>query len=135
MDATSKRLLKELRDFQSDSAPHSDILSLHPIHDNDILLWRALLQGPSETPYVGGRFELLIKIPATYPMLPPSVRFETRLCHPNVHPKSGEICLDILKAAWSPAWTLKSVMIAVSLLLVDPEPASPLNVDAANLLR
>lgn len=43
--------------------------------------------------------------------------------------------MDILKTEWSPAWTLKSTVLAVSLLLSNPEPSSPLNCDAANLLR
>jgi peroxin-4 len=43
--------------------------------------------------------------------------------------------LDLLKTAWSPAWTLKSTVLAISLLLSNPEPSSPLNCDAANLLR
>ncbi|CAG8721093.1 9297_t:CDS:2, partial [Scutellospora calospora] len=37
---------------------------------------------------------------------------------------------DILKAAWSPAWTLQSACMAIRLLLSNPEPTSPLNCDA-----
>ena len=45
-------------------------------------------------------------------------------------PQTGEICLDILKPAWPPAWTLQSVCRAIIALLEDPDPTSPLNCDA-----
>lgn len=49
--------------------------------------------------------------------------------------QTGEICLDILKAAWSPAWTLQSTCQAIVALMSDAAPDSPLNCDAGNLLR
>ena len=63
------------------------------------------------------------------------MRFITKICHPNINFKTGEICLDILQNQWSPAWTLQSACTAVRELLVSPETDSPLNIDAANLLR
>lgn len=54
---------------------------------------------------------------------------------PHTSPQTGEICLDILKSAWSPAWTLQSVCRAILSLLAHAAPDSPLNCDAGNLLR
>ena len=92
-------------------------------------------QGPKDTAYEGGTFELVINIPENYPLVPPQVRFKTRIFHPNFHFKTGEICLDILKNAWTPAWTLHSVCQAIVALMSDPAHDSPLNCDAGNLLR
>lgn len=92
-------------------------------------------QGPKDTPFEGGTFELSITVTDQYPMSPPVVRYRTKIFHPNVHLKTGEICLDILKTAWTPAWTLQSTCQAIVALLSDPAADSPLNCDAGNLLR
>jgi hypothetical protein len=63
------------------------------------------------------------------------MHFVTPICHPNVLFKTGEICLDILKEAWTPIWTLESSCRAVIAMLAAPEASSPLNCDAGNLLR
>ena len=68
-------------------------------------------------------------------MAPPKIRFVTTICHPNIHFKTGEICLDLLKDNWSPAYTIAQTLAALHHLLADPVPDSPLNVDVAALLR
>ena len=83
----------------------------------------------------GGRFNILIQIGPDYPLSPPSVEFKTPVFHPNVEFKSGEVCLDVLKSDWSPAWGLATVCRAIAALLDAPNAESPLNCDAGNLIR
>lgn len=82
-----------------------------------------------------GRWLLQIQIPPSYPLEPPQVTFATPIIHPNVSFTSGEICLDLFKDAWSPAYSVLEVVRAVRMLLSCPETDSPLNVDFAALMR
>ena len=45
-------------------------------------LW---LQGAKDTPFEEGTFELDIKVPDQYPLVPPNVRYRTKIFHPNIH--------------------------------------------------
>ncbi|TMS23175.1 Ubiquitin-conjugating enzyme E2 K [Larimichthys crocea] len=47
------------------------------------------IAGPPDTPYEGGRYQLEIKIPETYPFNPPKVRFITKIWHPNISSVTG----------------------------------------------
>ena len=49
--------------------------------------------------------------------------------------QTGEICLDILKKEWSPAWSLQAACRAIMALLSAPDADSPLNCDAGNMVR
>lgn len=53
MDAVSKRLLKELREFDREAQAHPEIIELTPESDEDLLQWRAVLAGLPDTPYQG----------------------------------------------------------------------------------
>lgn len=132
--ATSRaRLFKEYKEVHREKGGDNDIQLT--CDDTNIYRWTAYIKGPVDTPYQEGVFQLAVNVPEQYPLVPPQVRFVTKIFHPNVHFKTGEICLDILKTAWSPAWTLQSVCRAVIALLAHPEADSPLNCDAGNLLR
>lgn len=83
-----------------------------------------------------GRWLLSIRLPPTYPHAPPQIRFLTPIVHPNISLETGEICLDLLKDAWTPAYSVAQTVRAIrDGLLGYPEVDSPLNVDAAALLR
>jgi len=82
-----------------------------------------------------GRWLLRITIPPTYPLAPPQMAFATPIVHANVALQTGEICLDLLKDAWTPAYSVLECVRAVRTLLAYPEVDSPLNVDVASLIR
>ncbi|KAK8523377.1 hypothetical protein V6N13_113318 [Hibiscus sabdariffa] len=136
MKASRARLFKEYKEVQREKAADPDIQLV--CDDSNIFKWTVLIKGPSETPYEGGGvFQLAFAVPEQYPLQPPQVRFLTKIFHPNVHFKNSfyrrkkvEICLDILKNAWSPAWTLQSVCRAIIASMAHPEPESPLNCDS-----
>ncbi|KAF2873608.1 ubiquitin-conjugating enzyme/RWD-like protein [Massariosphaeria phaeospora] len=129
----TKRLLTELQTYQSD--PNDALLELGPVDDNELMHWRAVMKGVVGTAYEGGRWLLDIHIPTAYPNSAPTIRFITPICHPNVDFKTGEICLDLLKTSWTPAYTITTTLTSVHQLLTSAEPESPLNVDVAQLLR
>ncbi|CEO97498.1 E2 ubiquitin-conjugating enzyme [Plasmodiophora brassicae] len=136
---SAARLARELRDVvqstrATDSHDH-DRIYLFPVDTDDLTRWRAFLPGPPGTPYEGVFFELALTATSTYPVEPPKIKFVTPIFHPNINYKTGEICLDILKAEWSPVWTLLSACRAISAMLSNPEADSPLNCDAGNLIR
>ncbi|RYN29137.1 hypothetical protein AA0113_g5761 [Alternaria arborescens] len=127
-----KRLMTELQTLQHD--PNDALLELGPT-DDDVMQWRAVMKGVEGTAYEDGCWLLSISIPSQYPLSPPTIRFVTPICHPNVDFKTGEICLDLLKTAWTPAYTISSTMTSIHQLLTSAEPDSPLNVDVAQLFR
>lgn len=59
----------------------------------------------------------------------------TPIVHANVNLQTGEICLDLLKDAWTPAYSILECVRAIRMLLSTPGIDSPLNVDVAALLR
>jgi len=128
-----KRLMTELNAYQSE--PNDALLRLGPVRDDDLLHWEAVMRGVTGTAYEDGLWLLDIRIPPNYPLSPPTIVFVTPICHPNVHFKTGEICLDLLKTAWTPTYKLTSIMTVVQQLLTSAEPDSPLNVDVAQLFR
>ncbi len=55
--------------------------------------------------------------------------------HPNVWWDNGLICVDILKDGWLPSYDVLAILHSICLLLVDPNPLSPANLEAALLYR
>ncbi|KAM3430999.1 hypothetical protein MY4824_007387 [Beauveria thailandica] len=132
----ARRLLKELETWRAEQPEERGIERLGPVSDENLMQWEAVINGHHVGHgYDGGRWLIAIEIPDEYPLKPPRMRFVTQVVHPNIALQNGEICLDLLKDAWTPTYSVLECVRAVRMLLSCPETDSPLNVDVAALLR
>uniref|UniRef100_A0A7S3NPC9 UBC core domain-containing protein n=1 Tax=Aureoumbra lagunensis TaxID=44058 RepID=A0A7S3NPC9_9STRA len=119
----NKRLIKELRDFATETNP----ITTKGIHifpcESNILKWRAIIEGPSNSPFAGGAFVLRITAPQRYPFLPPTIEFEEPTipyhCNISTH---GTVCIDILRENWSPALSIHKALCVIRDMLAEPNP-------------
>ncbi len=52
--------------------------------DKNIMHWKAIIKGPIDTIYEKGSFQIDIKIPEQYPFIPPKMKYDTKIWHPNI---------------------------------------------------
>jgi len=114
------------------------------IDEADLFEWRIWVEGPKDTPYDTGVFQLVMKFPVDYPMSPPELKFISDFWHPNVYKDTGIVCISILhppvedemsgelpEERWLPTQTVSTILLSVISLLSSPNFSSPANVDAS----
>jgi len=121
--ADINRIKKELKDCAKDSETSG--LEVKLVDEANLLHWKGAIKGPIGTPYEGGIFRIDIVLPSDYPFVPPKMKYDTKIWHPNISSESGAICLDILKNEWSPALTVRTALISLQALMSAPEPDDP----------
>jgi ubiquitin-conjugating enzyme (huntingtin interacting protein 2) len=82
--ATSRerRIAKELQDIHLDK--DSSGVFATPLNENNLLHLKGTFPAPPDTPYAGGTYQVDITIPDSYPFKSPTIRFETKIWHPNI---------------------------------------------------
>ena len=116
---------QELMDLQTDPPDGVSVSLANPDHMNE---WRITIAGPASTPYSTGRFGVVARLPAEYPFKAPTVRFVTRIYHPNISNDSlGNVCLGLIRSEnWKPSLRMRTVIEALITLLVEPLPGEAL---------
>ncbi|KAK3881774.1 hypothetical protein Pmani_005773 [Petrolisthes manimaculis] len=117
------------------------------LNEDNLFEWEVAIFGPPDTLYQGGYFKAHVKFPPDYPYSPPSVRFLTKVWHPNVY-ENGDLCISILHPPvddpqsgelpcerWNPTQNVRTVLLSVISLLNEPNTYSPANVDASVMYR
>ncbi|AXA49622.1 ubiquitin-conjugating enzyme E2 G2 [Malassezia restricta] len=143
--AAIRRLTIEYKQLTTD--PNTLFPAVGPISEDNYLEWEALLPGPDDTPFEGGVFSARLSFPPTYPLEPPTMRFDPPIFHPNVYP-DGLVCISILHAAgddpnmyessaerWSPVQSIEKILLSVLSMLSEPNIESGANIDASKMYR
>jgi ubiquitin-conjugating enzyme E2 D/E len=110
-----RRIQKEVRELP---LYQTTVWKASPRGGYDLMNWDATIQNLDDPRHRGKTYRLSIEVPGNYPFVAPRVRFIDRVQCENVF-YDGEICLDILNDQWSPAYTLWSLLEAISSVLTD----------------
>ncbi|KAK9495294.1 ubiquitin-conjugating enzyme/RWD-like protein [Lipomyces doorenjongii] len=133
--SVTKRLQSELMQLMMSNVPG---ISAFPVSDSNLCQWTGTISGPEGTHingykfYEGLTYKISMTFPPNYPYHAPVIRFVSPMWHPNVD-MSGNICLDILKEKWSAIYNVQTILLSLQSLLGEPNNASPLNAQAADL--
>lgn len=111
------RIAKELSRLQKRMP--AGVRSVQQVTEKTNHAWRAVIDGPSSTPYEGGSFCLEIDFPASYPFSPPAVHFSTPIYHVNVDPVCGDICYSDFQ--WEAACTVAHILEVIVAMLQMPD--------------
>ncbi len=122
-----KRIKREYDELMANPLPY--ILDVNYV-DDDLFHWSAIVEGPEDSPYVGGIFFIDIHFPADYPFKPPKFSFTTRIYHCNIN-SNGGLSIEMLYSNWSPAFTAAKVLLYICSMMTDPMPNDPLVPDLA----
>jgi ubiquitin-conjugating enzyme E2 S len=61
-------------------------------------------------------FHIKLQFTSEYPAGPPAAYFVTKLFHPNVAPRTGEVCVNTLKRDWNSKVTLSDILMVFQTL-------------------
>lgn len=144
--AAAGLLARQLKQMQNDKDAIPGI-SVGLVSDN-VFEWEVMLMISDDCAYYGGGFfRARLSFPTEYPLMPPKMKFETPIFHPNIY-ANGEVCISILhppeedkygyeSAAerWSPVQSPETILLSVISMLSSPNDESPANVEAASMWR
>lgn len=102
-------------------------------------VWEATIFGPPDSPWDGGMFVVEFVFPPDFPDSPPYICFSTPMFHPQISPSGVPFLRSVL--IWHCAEPKERTILGLVHQLVallttapSPEPATHLNIEAANLL-
>ena len=113
-----RRLNMEIKEVRADNtAVGIRILD----YNQEKIQLKASIQAPQDTIYDGGEFQVIVQYTYNYPFKPPSVWFETKIWHPNINTETGELCIEFLRAQWTPSLGSRTLLLMVQNVIGYPD--------------
>ncbi len=117
-----RRLVKDVKELVTSPLHAHGIYYVH--NEDNILTGKALIIGPSETPYENGYYLFDFDFPTNYPHAPPEVKYRTNdgqtRFNPNLYTQ-GKVCLSVLNTwqgdQWTGCQTISSTLLAICSIL------------------
>eukprot|EP01129_Flabellula_baltica_P007573 TRINITY_DN2968_c0_g2_i1.p1 TRINITY_DN2968_c0_g2~~TRINITY_DN2968_c0_g2_i1.p1 ORF type:complete len:149 (-),score=37.37 TRINITY_DN2968_c0_g2_i1:26-472(-) len=100
----------------------------------DIYHLKASFLGPEDSPYSGGIFEVDVILDDAYPFVPPTLKFLTKIYHPNVG-EDGSVSLHLLGEKWTLETKLSDLLLGVAALLAVPNCDDPKEPEIAHMYK
>jgi ubiquitin-protein ligase len=90
----------------------------------DDTVWNITMEGPKDSPYMGGKFKIRITFPDAYPNKPPKFEFLTPIIHINID--GNTICLGSLKESetYNSNSTILDMLSQIFMMLTSPNEQS-----------
>lgn len=80
-------------------------------------VWNVIMDGPLDSPYMGGKFKIRITFPEGYPNNCPIFEFLTPICHININ--GTHICLTSLNE-YNSSYSITDILSQIFMMLTSP---------------
>ena len=87
----------------------------NPCYGDDI--WNVTMDGPKDSPYMGGKFKIRITFPNNYPSGCPIFEFLTPICHINID--GTHICLEPLNN-YNSSYGIVQILTQIFMMMTSP---------------
>jgi ubiquitin-protein ligase len=124
-----KRMMLDAKSFQKSKANNELVDIFCHFDESNMAKVKAMIIGPTETPYEDGFYFFDIEFPSTYPLQPPKVQYCTLdgavRFNPNLY-ANGKVCLSIINTwdgpKWVPCQNLSSVLLSIQSMILVKDP-------------
>lgn len=89
-------------------------------------VWNVTMDGPKDSPYMGGKFQIKITFPPGYPSQSPKFEFLTPICHMNI--SGTTMCLSSINS-YNSSYSIIQILTQIFMMLTSPNENSPLNTE------
>lgn len=122
--------MRKMKETASSASPFTVML------DEASKTFHCELKGPVGSPYEAGVFPIQVQCPNKYPYKPPMVTTSIKVFHPNFM-VDGLIHVKYFSHDWSPAQTVKTILLKIQELMKQPNNITecPVNFAAVNIIK